>query len=773
MNRRCSFRVAVLVAGIAGPLNFAIAQVVTATVPAGSAPLAVAVNALTNKIYVANLHGNSVTVIDGASNNTTTVRVGAYPLALAVNSTTNKIYVANTCGNDDTCGSLGTVTVIDGATNNTTTIMAGSHPQDIAVNPVTNKIYALNQCGHDIRCLGFTTATVTVIDGATNNTSTINAGVLPYFLAVNTVTNQIYVSNYCGNDLSCNSMGTVTAIDGVTNNTRSINVGADPYALTVNPVTNKVYVVNTCGNDLRWCRSGGTVTVIDGSTYNTQTVTVGAAPYGIAENSITNKIYVANALGDRNPDHRGTVTVIDGLTSNTVSVDVGIWPFFPVVDSTANEIYVPNQCGSDPTCNSAGVVSVIDGATNRVMPAAVGDSPNIAAVNPATRMVYVPNFDDGTVSIVASDTALQFVNVSPCRLLDTREGLPIQGGSSRAFNLPQLAQMNGCADLSSAAAYSLNVTLIPSEGSVGYLTIWPTPQARPSVSTMNSDGRIKANAVTIQAGVSGAVSVYVTDTADVVLDINGYYTARNSSTLEFYPLNPCRVLDTRNADGLLGGPYLQSGQERDFPVLSSECHIPSSAQAYSMNFTVAPYSGQPLGYLSVWPTGEPRPAVSTLNNLTATIVANGAIVPAGRNGEISVYPSGNTHLIADINGYFAAPAQGGQSLYPTPLCRVVDTRNSDGAFTGELAVDVAGSTCDPPAIARAYVLNATAIPTGPLGYLTLWPYGEGQPLVSTLNAIDGVISSNMAIVANSSGLIDTYASGTTNLILDIFGFFAP
>ena len=72
------------------------------------------------------------------------------------------------------------------------------------------------------------------------------------------------------------------------------------------------------------------------------------------------------------------------------------------------------------------------------------------------------------------------------------------------------------------------------------------------------------------------------------------------------------MLDTRNPNGDLGGPYLQAGQQRNFPVLESNCSIPGSAQAYSLNFTVVPYQGQSLGYLTVWPTGDPQPVVSTL-----------------------------------------------------------------------------------------------------------------------------------------------------------------
>jgi YVTN family beta-propeller protein len=154
------------------------AQAVVATVAAGTNPQAVAVNPVTNKIYVANYNyttnGNSnVTVIDGATNSATTVAVGPNPDAVAVNPNTNMIYVAN--GNS----SSGTVTVIDGATNNTTTIAAGGDPIAFAVNAVTNQIYVAN----------FSSQTVTVIDGATNNTTTVAVGDGPWAVAVNPNTN--------------------------------------------------------------------------------------------------------------------------------------------------------------------------------------------------------------------------------------------------------------------------------------------------------------------------------------------------------------------------------------------------------------------------------------------------------------------------------------------------------------------------------------------------------------------------------------------------------
>ncbi len=88
-------------------------------------------------------------------------------------------------------------------------------------------------------------------------------------------------------------------------------------------------------------------------------------------------------------------------------------------------------------------------------------------------------------------------------------------------------------------------------------------------------------------------------------------------------------------------------------------------------------------------------------------------------------------------------------------------------------MNVAGSGCGVPGAAQAFVLNATVIPQGSLGYLTLWPDGGPRPLVSTLNAVDGAITSNMAIVSTTNGWIDAYALNPTQLVLDSSGYFGP
>jgi uncharacterized repeat protein (TIGR03803 family) len=388
--------------------------------------------------------------------------------------------------------------------------------------------------------------------------------------------------------------------------------------------------------------------------------------------------------------------------------------------------------------------------------------------------------DEGTVFEITSAPPVpyQFVTVAPCRLVDTRPpngSGPIQGGTFQTFPIPQ---EGGCNIPATASAYSLNVTVVPM-GYLGYITMWPAGiDLRPVVSTMNSlDGRVKANAAIVPSGTNGGVNIYATNTTNVILDINGYFAPVTSSTLAFYPLPPCRVADTRNSDFPqgLGPPSLTGGQPRDFPILNAaSCNIPSSAAAYSLNLTVVPHGE--LSYLTVWPTGQTRPTVSTLNDALGLVIANAAIAVAGTGSEVSAYATNDTDLIIDINGYFAPAGTGGLSLYALPPCRVIDTRHIGNGqpFSGTLnpPVDVGGSVCGTPPSAQGYVFNATVVPTGPLGYLTLWPDGGGRPTVSTLNALDGSISSNMAIVPSTNGKIDAYASGVTQLVLDISAYFA-
>ena len=144
------------------------------------------------------------------------------------------------------------------------------------------------------------------------------------------------------------------------------------------------------------------------------------------------------------------------------------------------------------------------------------------------------------------------------------------------------------------------------------------------------------------------VTVVVTALAGIVAP-NLY--AQSAKGLILVP--PCRVADTRGANGPLGGPAMAAGETRSFPIPQGVCNIPGNAAAYSLNVTVAPH--EPFSHLIMWPTGRPMPYVSTLNANQGQVVANAAIVTAGTNGEVSIYVTNATDVFLDVNGYFATP----------------------------------------------------------------------------------------------------------------------
>jgi Chaperone of endosialidase len=140
--------------------------------------------------------------------------------------------------------------------------------------------------------------------------------------------------------------------------------------------------------------------------------------------------------------------------------------------------------------------------------------------------------------------------------------------------------------------------------------------------------------------------------ATMLLAVMNIPALRAQSALNFVAITPCRVVDTRNVVGSLGGPSLQAATPRNFPILSASCGIPANAAAYSLNVTVVPAGF--LGYLTIWPAGSTQPLASTINSYLGVVVANAAIVSAGTNGAVSVYATNPTDVILDVNGYFVA-----------------------------------------------------------------------------------------------------------------------
>ncbi|HEY2017387.1 MAG TPA: hypothetical protein VGH38_27970, partial [Bryobacteraceae bacterium] len=274
---------------------------------------------------------------------------------------------------------------------------------------------------------------------------------------------------------------------------------------------------------------------------------------------------------------------------------------------------------------------------------------------------------------------------------------------------------------------------------------------------------------------NGAIDVYASRNTDLVIDINGYFTPPGNHTLQFYPLTPCRVLDTRNSVGTFGGPFLAGATRRAFPIASSPCLASSSARAYALYVTAVPRGH--AGYLTAGPAGQSQPN-AILNSLDLNISTVATIVPAGMDGGVNFFASEDTDLIVDVDGYFASPGTG-LNFYTLTPCRIADTRDPIGIWGGPIlsagktrSFPLPQSSCGLPASASAYSLTLTAAPQGPAGRLTIWPAGGALPGASMLNSPRGSTVANTVLVpAGAGGSIQVFAWEATDLVMDINGYF--
>jgi hypothetical protein len=176
-----------------------------------------------------------------------------------------------------------------------------------------------------------------------------------------------------------------------------------------------------------------------------------------------------------------------------------------------------------------------------------------------------------------------------------------------------------------------------------------------------ANGTITAGAstdtVTFTAGTSGTLDLSASVT------VGGCSSSGQQSVpivpvgtgLKFFTISPCRVADTRNADGPTGGPILGGKTTRSFPLTAGACGIPATAIAVSVNLTVV--GAAAAGYLTLFPGDAPGPPLaSNLNFSAGQTRANNAVVLLATDGTGTVQVKngsvGAVHFVLDVNGYF-------------------------------------------------------------------------------------------------------------------------
>jgi hypothetical protein len=448
--------------------------------------------------------------------------------------------------------------------------------------------------------------------------------------------------------------------------------------------------------------------------------------------------------------------------------------------------------------------SPITGYTVTANPSA--GSPASCTTIPTTVCVF-PGLTNGTpytftvtattavgTSVASSSSApvtpgLQFTPLVSARLMDTRpDGVTIDhqfesGGPIGQGQTIDLTVINrGGVPGSGVGAVALNVTAT-GPTAAGFMTVFPTGVTRPLSSNLNFvSGETTPNMVIVPVGAGGEVSIFNNSGAtQAIVDVLGWFPTGAGIT----PLTPARLMDTR-PDGVTidhqfeGGGPIGQGQTVDLTVAARGGVGASGVGAVVLNVTATAPTG--AGFMTVFPTGVPRPLSSNLNFVPGETTPNMVIVPVGAGGQVSIYNnSGSTQVIVDVLGWFPT----GQGVAPLVPARLMDTRPGgstvDGQFAGlgpigsgqTVNLTVIGRGGLAPSSVNAVVLNVTATASTGAGFMTVFPTGVPRPLSSNLNVVPGGTTPNMVIArVGAGGQVSIFNNtGSTQVIVDVLGWF--
>jgi hypothetical protein len=239
----------------------------------------------------------------------------------------------------------------------------------------------------------------------------------------------------------------------------------------------------------------------------------------------------------------------------------------------------------------------------------------------------------------------------------------------------------------------------------------------------------------------------------------------------FKLVTPTRIMDTRNGTGVAKakvGPAGTVGLR-----VAGVAGVPTSGVT-GVVVNVTATGGTSSSYVTVYPDGSPRPAVSNLNFGAGETFPNLVVVPVV-DGKVDFYNNaGSVNLIADITGYFSSSGSVEHNAGPV---RVMDTRDGTGVRKGTVGAAAkvtltVGGRNGVPVNATAVVLNVTATGGTSSSYVTVYPDGTTRSSASNLNFTAGETIPNLVVVPVVDGKVDFYNNaGSVHLIADLTGYF--
>ena len=158
--------------------------------------------------------------------------------------------------------------------------------------------------------------------------------------------------------------------------------------------------------------------------------------------------------------------------------------------------------------------------------------------------------------------------------------------------------------------------------------------------------------VIVPIGADGTIRLYSRSATHALADVLGYVTGTSAPSTTrglFVPIDPKRLFDTRPGEPAAGPKGLIGSNRSITTEIASVGGIPATAGGVVLNLT---YLSTAPGFITMWPTGAPRPGTSSVNaSIAGDVRPNGAILRLGAGGDLDAYALTAAHLVGDAFGY--------------------------------------------------------------------------------------------------------------------------
>jgi YVTN family beta-propeller protein len=321
--------------------------------PVGPSPAALAFDARTDLLFVANAGLKQLTVVNGSTGRTLgQIPISTYPSALAVDNSTGEVYVAS--------GNSSRIIVVDEASHRAVKNLSADYgPSALVGDPGTNELFGLLSSSNLLEVVNTSSGNVT---------HRLSLYLEPYAAAFDWGNGEAYVTIF--------NFATVLAVDPGTGSVlATFAVGTEPSGIAYDPANGEVYVA---------CTGSGNVSVLDGTdNVAVDSISVGLGPIGIAFDPSNGLLYVAN-------DESNDVSIIDESNDSVVAtVAVGLEPHGVAFDPDLGEVFVANYLSNNVTVISGS--AVIGGF-------AAGEGPADLAYGGSDHFLYVADDESSVVS---------------------------------------------------------------------------------------------------------------------------------------------------------------------------------------------------------------------------------------------------------------------------------------------------------------------------------------------------------------------------------------